>query len=112
MSISTHILDTSTGRPAAGVSVTLEERHGDAWVAIGSAESDADGRVRSLVPTGRTIVPGTHRLRFEVGDHFGAQGRPAFFPSVEIAFRVDGPGEHYHVPLLISPFAYSTYRGS
>lgn len=112
MGISTHILDTSLGRPAAGVPVTLEERRGPEWVAIGNAESDPDGRVRSLVPAGREITPGTHRLRFDVREYFARTSRPAFFPSVEIVFLVEDASEHFHVPLLLSPFGYSTYRGS
>lgn len=112
MGISTHILDTSIGRPAAGVAVTLEERRGPEWVAIGSAESDSDGRVRSLVPAGREIEPGTHRLRFDVREYFARTARPAFFPSIEIAFVVEDAAERIHVPLLLSPFGYSTYRGS
>ncbi len=112
MGISTHILDTGRGRPVAGIPVTLEERRGDAWLPIGSAESDSDGRVRSLVPAGRAIEPGTHRLRFDLFDWTAAGEQPAFFPSVEITFRVEDPAEHYHVPLLLGAFGYTTYRGS
>jgi 5-hydroxyisourate hydrolase len=112
LGISTHILDTVRGRPAAGIPVTLEERRGDAWAPIGSAESDADGRVRALVPAGREITPGTHRLRFDLYEYTLQQDRPSFFPSVEIVFRVEDPAEHYHVPLLLSAFGYTTYRGS
>ena len=112
MGISTHILDTVRGRPAAAIPVTLEERRGDTWVVIGSAESDADGRVRSLVPAGREISPGTHRLRFDLFDYTLTQDRPAFFPWVEVTFRIEDPSEHYHVPLLLSAFGYTTYRGT
>jgi len=110
--ISTHILDTSLGRPAAGVNVTLEERHGHEWVVLGAAVTDADGRARDLLPEGRELKPGTLRLRFDVDEYFGRDGRQAFYPSVEIAFHVESGAEHYHVPLLLSPFGYSTYRGS
>jgi 5-hydroxyisourate hydrolase len=112
MGLSTHILDTSRGRPAAGIPVTLEERRGDIWLEVGTAVSDADGRVRTLVPEGREIQPGTHRLRFDVLEYLSGQGGRAFFPSVEISFHVESGAEHYHVPLLLSPFGYSTYRGS
>lgn len=112
MGISTHILDTVRGRPAAGIPVTLEERRGPDWLPVGSGESDADGRVRALVPEGRALTPGTHRLSFDLVEYCAAQGREAFFPSVEVVFRVEEPGEHYHVPLLLSAFGYSTYRGS
>jgi len=100
MTFSTHVLDTTTGRPAAGVAVLLDERE------LGS--TDADGRLR---PTGH-LGPGRHRLTFGTGDYFGARGVAAFYPEVTIAFTVTDPAEHYHVPLLLSPFGYSTYRGS
>lgn len=112
MGLSTHILDTGRGRPAVGIPVTLEERRGDAWVPIGSAESDTDGRVRSLVPAGREVAAGTHRLRFDLQGWSSAQGSPGFFPVVEITFRVDDPAGHYHVPLLLGAFGYTTYRGT
>ena len=112
MSISTHVLDTSLGRPAAGIPVTLAERHGGEWLAIGSGVTDADGRIRALMPDGRELTAGTHRLSFDVFEYFAGQGRAAFFPSVEVVFRVDGGAEQYHVPLLLSPFGYSTYRGT
>jgi 5-hydroxyisourate hydrolase len=112
MAISTHILDTSLGRPAEGVNVTLEERHGPDWVFLGGAVTDADGRAGSLLPEGRELQPGSLRLRFDVDEYFGRQGRAAFYPSVDIVFHVESAVEHYHVPLLLSPFGYSTYRGS
>ena len=111
MGISTHILDTSVGRPAAGVPVALDEKRGGEWVAVGTAESDADGRVRQLVPGGRELADGTLRLRFDVEAYLSREGRRAFFPEVEIVFHYTA-GEHYHVPLLLSPYGYSTYRGS
>lgn len=107
--ISTHVLDTSKGVPAAGIRVQLEKRSGaDQWAGIGSGVTDSDGRVRSLAPaTG--IATGVHRLRFETGAYLGPA---AFFPYVEIVFDVQDTARNYHVPLLLSPFAYSTYRGS
>jgi 5-hydroxyisourate hydrolase len=112
MSISTHILDTSLGRPAAGVQVTLEQLRGNEWQAVGSGVTDADGRARTLLAADTPLTRGTYRLRFEVAPYFAAQGVSSFYPSVEIAFTVAGPAEHYHVPLLLSPFGYSTYRGT
>lgn len=112
MGISTHILDTGTGVPAAGIPVTLEERRGDAWSLVGSGESDADGRVRALVPPEHELTPGTHRLRFDLLDYFESRNRSAFFPSVEITFRVEQASQNYHVPLLLNAFGYTTYRGS
>ncbi len=104
MSLSTHVLDAVTGRPAAGVAVTLE--HGGAVVA--TARTDDDGRVRDLGP----LATGTHRLTFDTGGWFAATGQQTFYPEVTVAFGVDDPDAHHHVPLLLSPFAYSTYRGS
>jgi 5-hydroxyisourate hydrolase len=104
--LTTHVLDTATGRPVAGVPVTLEIQDRDgAWCELATALTDADGRSPSLP----SRQPGLHRLRFDVTAHHGPD---AFFPEVSIAFRV-GEGEaRLHLPLLLSPFGYSTYRGS
>ena len=111
--ISTHVLDTALGRPAAGVRVILEEVEDDgAIVSLGVGETDADGRLRELLPAGQTLKPGDYRLRFDVGEYFALTKRETFYPSVMVEFSVTGPAAHYHVPLLISPFGYSTYRGS
>ncbi|MFF5204708.1 hydroxyisourate hydrolase [Streptosporangium sp. NPDC000396] len=103
MSLSTHVLDAALGRPAAGVAVRLES--GGAVVAEG--HTDADGRLKGWSPGA-----GVHRLVFDTGAYFAARGVDAFYPEVTVAFTIDDPDEHYHVPLLLSPFAYSTYRGS
>jgi 5-hydroxyisourate hydrolase len=100
MSISTHVLDTTRGRPAAGVAIEL--RHGDALVA---ATTDGDGRARMLEDT----PAGEYELTFAVGDYFGES---AFLDRVPVRFNVADPDAHYHVPLLVSPWSYSTYRGS
>jgi 5-hydroxyisourate hydrolase len=102
MSLSTHVLDATTGRPAAGVAVRLEHADGGA---VAEGTTDADGRVAKLAPD---LAAGTYRLVFDTGDYFP----DTFYPQVVVTFRVDGPEQHYHVPLLLSPFAYSTYRGS
>jgi 5-hydroxyisourate hydrolase len=107
--ITTHVLDTARGRPAAGVDVALERAAGDTWVALGRGTTDADGRVGDLA--GGRLVPGSHRLTFATGAYFAALGERAFYPEVSVVFAVDGD-EHHHVPLLLSPFGYSTYRGS
>jgi len=106
--ISTHVLDTSLGKPAAGIRVTLLR---DA-TAIGEGVTDADGRVRNLVAAGKLISTGEYHLIFAVGDYFSATARDAFYSEVVVNFRVGPGGGHYHVPLLLSPFGYSTYRGS
>jgi hydroxyisourate hydrolase len=111
--ISTHVLDTSLGRPAAHVQVILEQvDDAGAVVSLGVGETDADGRLRDLLRSGQTLAPGDYRLRFDSGGYFAATQRETFYPSVTVEFRVTGPAAHYHVPLLLSPFGYSTYRGS
>ncbi len=112
MSISTHVLDTVTGRPAAGVAVALHRLEGDHAIPLGRAETDSDGRVRSLMPPGLAPVAGVHRMTFEVGAYFAARGLAAFYPRVEVSFEIREPGEPLHVPLLLAPFGYATYRGS
>jgi 5-hydroxyisourate hydrolase len=106
--ITTHVLDTARGRPAAGVAVALER--GGTLLARGA--TDGDGRVRDLLPADLRLEPGSYRLVFDTGAYFAAQGTDAFYPEVAVVFAVREGGEHFHVPLLLSPFGYSTYRGS
>ena len=108
--ITTHVLDTARGRPATGLKVRLERLTSDAWSPLGDAETDQDGRVREFPVAGLTA--GTYRLLFETGPYFRAQRVESFYPHVSIAFEVRQAHEHHHVPLLLSPFAYSTYRGT
>lgn len=103
--ISTHVLDTAAGKPAAGIEVRLE-RNGQI---IASGVTDADGRLKDLAGDGAVASSGDHALRFSVGDYLG---QDAFYGEIVIAFRVMADVDHYHVPLLLSPFGYSTYRGS
>lgn len=110
MGISTHILDTSRGRPAAGVHVILDRLEGAEYVRVNEGETDDDGRIKGLVEGKPT--PGTYRLHFAVGAYFEALSLEAFFPRADITFVVGNALEHYHVPLLLSPFSFSTYRGS
>ncbi len=105
--ISTHVLDTARGTPAAGISAVLEVKAGEAWREVGRSATDADGRIRSFVPVGQTLTAGTYRLRFETAAY-----QTGFYPEVVITFAVTNAAQHYHVPLLLSPFGYSTYRGS
>ena len=106
MSLSTHVLDAVTGRPAAGMRVVVERRAGAGWDQATERRTDADGRVADLA--GR-LEAGVHRLRFDVESYLGPD---CFYPEVAVTFRVVDPAAHLHVPLLLSPFAYSTYRGS
>lgn len=109
--ITTHVLDTARGRPATGVKVVLSAVDGDGWRELSRAETDAEGRVLEF-PGADSLKAAVYRLRFETRDYFRALGVESFYPHVEIAFDVGDPGEHYHVPLLVSPHGYSTYRGS
>lgn len=106
MTVSTHVLDATTGKPAAGVPVSLEVR-GPVWAPVAAGETDSDGRLRF----GTATSPGVYRLTFGTGDYFTARGTETFYPEVSVTFSVVSDG-HVHVPLLLSPFGYSTYRGS
>jgi len=110
--LSTHVLDTALGRPAAGVEVHLEMRDGDGWRALASTRTDGDGRVPRLLPDGEPLQAQTYRLRFGTGAYHAAQGVGGFFPEVAIVFTVRDAAQHHHVPLLLAPYGYSTYRGS
>jgi 5-hydroxyisourate hydrolase len=104
--ITTHVLDTAKGRPAAGVAVTLEIARDGNWLSIGRGITDGDGRLRTLTE-GLALEETTYRLTFATGAYGSS-----FFPEVSIVFAVQDAGQHYHVPLLLSPYGYSTYRGS
>ncbi|MDQ0710048.1 5-hydroxyisourate hydrolase [Arthrobacter woluwensis] len=108
--ITTHILDTGSGRPAADVPVILFAGADGAWNEIARGVTDADGRIKNLGP--ESVTGGTYKLNFATGAYYEGQGQSTFFPEVELTFAVADTGEHYHVPLLLSPFAFSTYRGS
>ncbi len=115
--ITTHILDVSIGKPAQGVGVNLSQLGAKAtWEVIARGITDSDGRVRDLVSS--PVKPGAYRLSFEVAPYFTNRGIDCFYPKIEVMFKVEefgsgGPrADHYHVPLLVSPFGYSTYRGS
>lgn len=111
--ITTHVLDVSGGTPASGVSVALEHRPAAdaAWAPVAQAVTDASGRA-TLLQSEHPIGAGDYRLRFDTGAYFGGQSVSAFFPEVVVSFRIDASGGHHHVPLLLSPYGYSTYRGS
>jgi 5-hydroxyisourate hydrolase len=108
VSLSTHVLDTTRGRPAAGIPVRLDRYDGDTWRHLTEAETGEDGRLRDLPAR----EAGTYRLRFGAGPYFAGRGVETFYPEVPVIFVITDPGEHHHVPLLISPYGYSTYRGS
>ena len=111
--ITTHVLDVALGRPAPGVPISLAHQElGGAWREVGSGETDADGRLRALLAHADAIPTGHYRLSFDVEAYHRACGVDGFFPEVSITFHVRDGAQHYHVPLLLSPFGYSTYRGS
>jgi len=111
--ITTHILDTARGRPAAGVPVLLEHHGGDGgWQSVSRGTTDLDGRLRTLYPEGKALTPGVYRLTFDTRRYFDSLSVTTFYPEIVVVFET-APGEkHYHVPLLLSPFGYSTYRGT
>ncbi len=111
--ITTHVLDVSIGKPAAGVSVTLDRQTNDGdWETLCTQKTDSDGRARDLIGEGESLIFATHRLTFDVGPYFRDNNVDGFYHEVTIAFSVKDTSQHYHVPLLLSPFGYSTYRGS
>ncbi len=110
--ITTHVLDTSRGRPAEGVPATLELESAGGWKLIGKGVTNADGRITDLVAKDSDLSAGGYRLIFDTGKYFADQQTQSFYPQVTVVFRVEDASQHYHVPLLLSPFGYSTYRGS
>lgn len=110
--ITTHVLDTAHGRPASGIRVRLEIRDGEAWRQIGQGTTDGDGRQRTLMPDGSALRVGAYRLVFQTAEYFEAMRQPTFYPQVVVEFNVSDTAWHHHVPLLLSPFGYSTYRGT
>ena len=110
--LSTHVLDTAIGRPAAGIAVRLEVEESGGWRELAAHATNADGRVAQLLPAGTALTAATYRLTFDVAAYHDAHGAAGFYPSVTIVFTVRDAAQHHHVPLLLSPFGYSTYRGS
>lgn len=112
--VTTHVLNTANGQPAAGLRLSLSRRAADgSWEALGTHETNADGRLSSQLLAQGAIKQGdVFQLHFETGAYFAAKGQKCFYPHVDIAFEIDDPASHYHVPLLLSPFGSMTYRGS
>jgi len=109
--ITTHILDTSAGLPAQGVAVQLFQQQEEDWTAIASGHTNKDGRVTDLLRNEETLAAGVYKLRFATQTYFDARGINSFYPFVEVVFFIRDQ-QHYHVPLLLNPFGYSTYRGT
>ncbi len=110
--LSTHVLDTTVGLPARGVAVTLEIADGTGFRRLAEGLTNDDGRIPGILPQGTPLAATTYRLSFATGGYFRDRGVEAFYPSVSIVFEVKDAGRHHHVPLLLNPFGYSTYRGS
>lgn len=109
--ITTHVLDTSLGKPAAGIRISLQEKQQEYWNTIAVGITNEDGRVTDLLKNGKTLNPGIYRMFFETGAYYKALSVQTFYPEVGIVFETFDT-THYHVPLLLNPFGYSTYRGS
>jgi 5-hydroxyisourate hydrolase len=110
--ITTHVLDTSIGRPAAGIKVSLEALSaGDGWKQIWWGTTDSDGRIRELLADGK-LAERRYRLVFDTATYFAGRNVEAFYPVVIVVFEIQHPNQHHHIPLLLSPFGYSTYRGT
>ena len=109
--ITTHILDTTHGRPATGVSIILYKGDNDQWTEIAKGITNEDGRIADLLKKDVVLLKGIYKIRFETKDYFNKKGIETFYPYVEIIFDITTQ-EHYHIPLLLNPFGYSTYRGT
>lgn len=110
--LSVHVLNLENGLPSPGVEVTLERQSGNAWQALSSATTNEQGRITALFPEGKDLEKGTYRVTFKTGEWFAEHKTSTFFPEVPVIFTADGSVPHYHIPLLLSPYGYSTYRGN
>ena len=111
--ISTHVLDTAKGKPASGVPVRLERQDSSGkWLGVSAANTDQDGRCSQLLPDGEQLREGSYRLTFDTANYFAASKQDGLYPVVEITFRIRRDESHFHIPLLLSPNGYTTYRGS
>lgn len=110
--LSVHILNLQTGQPVDGVKVILEKQDGEKWQYLASNETDQAGRITALYPTGKKLEKGIYRVVFQTGDYFKKQQLNTFFPEIPVLFNIDNISEHYHVPLLLSQYGFSTYKGN
>jgi hydroxyisourate hydrolase len=109
--LTSHVLDTSTGKPAKNISAFLEKKSGTEWEKIGEAKTNDDGRITSLLNENTILSNGTYRIIFNTSAYFKSESKTSFYPQVTIEFEITD-SSHYHIPLLISPFGFTTYRGS
>jgi 5-hydroxyisourate hydrolase len=111
--ITTHVLDTTLGKPARGIAVVVEIGLDEGcWTELGRGVTDGDGRIAHFTPPLAVPTPGVYRVRFLTGAYFREIEAPAFYPEVDVIVQIDEPDQHYHIPLLLSRFGYTTYRGS
>lgn len=110
--LSVHILNQQTGLPSSGVTVTLEKQQENKWTELASGTTDSDGRIKSLYPSEGDMQPGIYKVTFKTGDDFRKQKLASFFPEIPVLFTVTRANEKLHIPLLLSQYGYSTYKGS
>lgn len=110
--LSVHVLSLQDGLPSPGVNVTLEKQHGKNWDLLNNGMTNEQGRITEFYPEGKALDQGTYRVTFKTGEWFKKQQTASFFPEVPVIFAVDGSVSHYHIPLLLSPYGFSTYRGN
>ncbi|CAI1978971.1 5-hydroxyisourate hydrolase precursor [Serratia fonticola] len=110
--LSVHILNQQTGIPSPNVTVTLEKEQQNSWVTLASGKTDEDGRIKSLYPQDQDMLPGIYKVTFKTGDYFHQQKQTSFFPEIPVMFTVTKTNEKLHIPLLLSQYGYSTYKGS
>lgn len=110
--LSVHVLDLQSGQPTAGIEVTLEQRVGTQWRELARGVTNEQGRIPALYPEDTPMNAADYRIVFKTGEHYKRKGQASFFPQIPVEFTVNAPTQHYHVPLLLSPFGYSTYRGN
>ncbi len=110
--LSVHVLNLQTGSPTAGIEVELDQKQNNNWVKLASGKTDSNGRISALFPADTTVTAGSYRVVFKTGDYYKTNNQKTFFPEIPVEFNMESNGEHYHIPLLLSPFGYSTYRGN
>ena len=110
--ITTHVLDAALGSPGQDIPISLARMEGNDWTIIGQGRTNADGRLPDLCPQGQVMPAGTYRMHFDTATYFQALDQQVFYPWADVVFNIGDDGTHYHIPLLLSPYAYSTYRGS
>ncbi|QEA38279.1 hydroxyisourate hydrolase [Pistricoccus aurantiacus] len=111
--LSVHVLNIQNGKPTGGVEVILEKKIDSGWETLNQATTEEDsGRISALFPEDKEFTEGVYRVTFETGDYFDAQGTDTFFPEIPVPFKVESTDQHYHIPLLLSPYGYFTYRGN